>query len=189
MFENKDFVKHLEDLKYKKVPHVFPNLLTLEEEAVLRYYTTNAGYKNLNRSLRGEIEMTKEFRVQERLMNKALDKLPNYESSSLLYRIEYLSESQIEKYYKINEIVTNKHFTSSSYDPDAIGKAMRKRAYTVLIRIESKNGKLIEPISTLQIEKEVVFKSKTTFFVKDIKITTSPEDYVTPIKTIILKEL
>ncbi len=189
LLSNKEYVKHLDDLKYARVSRVFSKLLTIEEEAVLRFYTTNAGYKNFNKALRGEIKMTDEFLAQESLMNKALDKLPNYNSSSLLYRIEYLTPMQIENLYKKGNIITNKHFTSSSYSANAIGKAMEKRAYTVLIRIESNSGKLLEDISTFKIENEVLFKSNTKFFVEDIRMSTSPEDFVTPIKTIILKEL
>ncbi|OPC01948.1 ADP-ribosyltransferase [Elizabethkingia meningoseptica] len=132
--------------------------------------------------------MTEFYSTQEKLMNEALEKLPVYESESLLYRIENLTNTQIEEYYTVGKEIENKHFTSSSYDDFAIGKAMERRAYTILIRIESKNGRLIEGLSTFNQEKEVLFKSKTKFYVDDIRMSTSPEDYATPIKTIILKE-
>lgn len=189
LYKNKEFLKHLEDLKYGRVARVYPKLLSLEEEAVLRFYTTNAGYKNLNKALRREIEMTDEFLAQEQLMNQALDKLPNYKTDALLYRIENLTPEQIEKHYVKGETITNMHFTSSTYDMNAIGKAMERRPYTMLIRIEAKNGKLIENISTFEKEKEILFKSNTSFLIDDIRMSTSPEDYMTPIKTIILKEL
>ena len=188
LLKNKEFLKHLDDLKYRRITRVYPKLLSLEEEAVLRYYTTNAGYKNFNKALRGEIKMTDEFLAQEQLMNQALDKLPNYKTDALLYRIEYLTDAQIKEYYKVGEEVTNKHFTSTCYDQFAIGEAMKKRAYTVLIRIESKNGKMIEDISTLKEENEILFKSNTEFYVKDIKMTSNPSDWASEIKTIILIE-
>lgn len=188
LLKNEEFLKHLDDLKYGRVKRVYPKILSLEEEAVLRYYTTNAGYKNFNKALRGEIEMTDEFLAQEQLMNQALDKLPNHKTDALLYRIEYLTDAQIKEYYKIGEEITNKHFTSTCYDQFAIGEAMKKRAYTVLIRIESKNGKMIEDISTLKEENEILFKSNTEFYVKDIKMTSNPSDWASEIKTIILIE-
>lgn len=150
---------------------------------------SNPGYKKFNQALRGEIPMTTEFKIQKELMmNKGLDKLPKYQSESLLYRIENLTPQQIDEYYKIGKTIENKHFTSSTYDMDAIGVAMRNRAYTVLIRIKGKNGKVIEDLSTLKSEKEVLFKSNTKFEVKDIRESTSPEDFISKIKTIELIE-
>jgi len=189
LFKNKEFVKHLNDLKYEIIKRAYPNLLSLEEEAVLRFYTTNAGYKLFNQSLRGEIKMTDEFLAQEQLMNNALDKLPNYKSDGLLYRIENLTEKQIDEYYKISNEITNKHFTSSTYDMFSIGEAMKKRAFTILIRIETKTGKLIEPLSTLKEESEVLFKSNTSFYVNRFTENVNPSDPFGPkIKTIIIKE-
>ncbi|MFN4198074.1 MAG: hypothetical protein ACK4FS_03505 [Flavobacterium sp.] len=155
LLNNKEYVKHLDDLKYGRVKRVLPKLLTLEEEAILRFYTTNAGYKNFNKALRGEIKMTDEFFAQERLMNQALNKLPNYNSKDILYRIENLTDDQIKSYYKVGEEVTNKHFTSCTYNIDAIAVAMRSRSYIVMIHIIGENGKKIEALSTLSKEKEI----------------------------------
>ncbi|KMQ70036.1 ADP-ribosyltransferase [Chryseobacterium sp. FH2] len=132
--------------------------------------------------------MTEFYKTQEKIMNEALKKLPIYESESLLYKIENLTQEQINKMYKKGEEITNNHFTSSSYNDFAIGKAMERRPHTILVRIEGNSGRLIEGLSTFNKEKEVLFKSKTKFYVDDIRMSTSPEDYITPIKTIILKE-
>ena len=179
----------MDDLKYGRITRVYPNLLTLEEEAVLRYYTTNTGYKNFNKTLRRETEMTDEFLAQEQLMNLALDKLPNYKTDALLYRIENLTDAQIKEYYKVGEEITNKHFTSTSYDIFSIGEAMRKRDFTILIRIETKTGKLIEPVSTFKDEGEVLFKSNTIFYVDRFTESINPLDpFDSKIKTVIIKE-
>lgn len=189
LLKNKEFVNLLEDLKYSRVSRVYPDLLSLEEEAVLRFYTTNSGYKNFNKALRSEIKMTDEFLAQEQLMNQSLDKLPNYKTDALLYRIENLTDAKIEEYYKVGEEVTNKHFTSSSYDMFSIGEAMRKRKFTVLIRIETKTGKLIEPVSTFKDEGEVLFKSNTSFYVDKFTENINPlNPFGSKIKTIIIKE-
>lgn len=189
LLKNKEFVKHLEDLQYGRIKRVYPNILSLEQEAVLRFYTTNVGYKNFNKALRGEIEMTDEFLAQEQLMNQALDKLPNLKTDALLYRIENLTDVEIKEYYKVGEEVTNKHFTSSSYDMFSIGEAMRKRKFTVLIRIETKTGKLIQSISTYKDEGEVLFKSNTTFYVDKFTENINPLDpFGSKIKAIIIKE-
>ena len=187
--KSEDYLKYFDELKSGIVSRAFAKLLTLEEEAVLRFYTTNKGYKNFNKALRGEVKMTEFFRAQETLMNQALDKLPNYKQSGLLYRIENLSEEEIKSIYKIGDTITNKHFTSSTYDSYAIAGAMEKRNYTILIRIEGKNGKLIESLSTFGKEKEVIFKSKTKFKVIDIRETNNPIDFASRIETVILKEI
>ena len=132
--------------------------------------------------------MTDEFLAQEQLMNQALDKLPNYKTDALLYRIENLSDAQIEEYYKVGKEVTNKHFTSSTYSEKAIERAIEFRSANLLIRIESKSGKLIENLSTLKKEKEILFKSNTEFYVKEIGFEPNPYEPWIPIKRIILIE-
>ncbi|KMQ70037.1 ADP-ribosyltransferase [Chryseobacterium sp. FH2] len=153
----------------------------------MKFYTTNAGYKNFNKALRGEIKITEFYKTQEKMMNEALEKLPIYESENLLYRIENLTDAQINEYYKVGKDIENKHFTSTSYSADAIAESMKKRPYSVLIRIESKNGRLIESLSIKREEKEIIFSSKTKFYVKEITNTNNPLDY-SEIKTIKLIE-
>jgi hypothetical protein len=151
--------------------------LSIEEEAVIKYYTTNAGYKNFNQALRGEIPMTQEFISQERLLNQALDKLPisvyNGEHT-LLYRIEDLSNELISSIYTEGQVVELKSFISATYSRDAIKQAMLSRPHSYLIRIQGKNGKLIEEISTLSSEREILFKSNSKFRVKKVDVITHP---------------
>jgi hypothetical protein len=135
--------------------------------------------------------MTEEFAALERILNKALDKLPvsiHNNAVKLLYRIENLTDAQISEYYLVGNTITNKHFTSATYDLDAIARVMREREYIVLIHIYGKNGRLIEEISTLMSEKEILFKSQTKFFVQKISKTTNP-DTLDPILTIKLIEI
>lgn len=162
--------------------------ISLEEEVILRFYTTNSGYRNFNQALRGEIALTEEFKIQKELMNKALNKLPKYKTEDFLYRIENLTNKQIDEYYKVGKTIENKHFTSSSYSEEAIIEAMRNREYTVLIKIKGKNGRLIEELSTLKIEREILFKSNTKFQVKEVGYDYNPLEPWKPIKRIILIE-
>lgn len=156
----------------------------------MRFYTTKEGYKNFNRALRGEIPITDFYLSQKNLMNQALKKLPtSNHNNSLLYRIEDLSEDKISKLYVQGSLIKTKGFTSATYSEDAIIEAMRNRPYTVLIRIEGREGKLIEELSTLPSEKEILFKSETIFKVEKVGFSPNPEDYMIPIKTIWLKEL
>ena len=134
--------------------------------------------------------MTEFYASQEKLMNEALDKLPiSNHNKELLYRIENLTENKISELYVEGSTIKTKGFTSATYSEKAVIDAMRVRPYTVLIRIEGKNGRLLEEISTLPLEKEILFKSETIFRVEKVGFSPNPEDYMTPIKTIWLKEL
>ncbi|EQB93068.1 hypothetical protein C874_16905 [Elizabethkingia anophelis 502] len=188
LLKDKSFSEIYWDLSNGKIKRVFGNLLKYEEEAVLRFYTTNAGYKNFNKALRGEIKMTGFYSVQEKLMNEALEKLPVYESENLLYRIENLTEVQVKEYYKVGEVITNRHFTSATYSEEAVEGAIELRPANLLIIIENKNGRLIENLSTLKKEKEVLFKSSTKFYVKEIGFEPNPYEPWVPMKRIILVE-
>ena len=136
--------------------------------------------------------MTDFYTAQKNLMEQALAKMPNSSyntSSNLLYRIENLTESQISSIYVEGSTINTNAFTSATYSENAIIDAIRSRPYTVLIRIEGKNGKLIEDLSTLPSEKEILFRTNTNFEVDKVGFSPNPDDYMTPIKTIWLKEL
>lgn len=168
---NTDFSTIYDNFVSGSLVRKFQNILSIEEEAILRFYTTNPGYQNLNQALRGEIPMTDFYRAQKNLMDQALSKIPNssYNTSpNLLYRIENLTNDQINAIYQKGKNITNDHFTSSTYSVDAIRDAMKVRSHTVLIRIKGKNGKLIEDLSTLQAEKEILFKTGTQYKVNDV---------------------
>ena len=78
LLSNEDYRKIYNDFVTGKVTRKFTKELSLEEEAVLRFYTTKEGYKNFNRALRGEIPITDFYISQKNLMNQALNKLPKY---------------------------------------------------------------------------------------------------------------
>ncbi|SPE77504.1 ADP-ribosyltransferase exoenzyme [Flavobacterium columnare] len=189
---NTFFSTYLDGLTNGIFTRKFTNILSIEEEAVLKFYTTNPGYKDFNRALRGEIPMTDFYNAQKSLMEQALSKMPNSifnGSKNLLYRIENLTDVQISSIYIEGSIINTKAFTSATYSENAIIDAIRNRSYTVLIRIEGKNGKLIEELSTLPAEKEILFKTGSIFEVNKVGFSPNPDDYMTPIKTIWLKEL
>lgn len=99
--------------------------------------------------------MTDFYISQKKLMNQALKKLPtSNHNNSLLYRIEDLSENKISELYVQGSIIKTKGFTSATYSEDAVIEAMRNRPYTVLIRIEGKDGKLIEGLQHYHLKKK-----------------------------------
>jgi ADP-ribosyltransferase exoenzyme len=190
--KNASFTTYLEGLTNGSITRKFATILNIEEEAVLKFYTTNPGYKDFNRALRGEIPMTDFYTAQKNLMEQALAKMPTSSfnnSQNLLYRIENLTEAQIASIYVEGGTINTKAFTSATHSEDAIIDAIRNRPHNVLIRIEGKNGKLIEDLSTLPAEKELLFKTGTNFKVDKVGFSPNPDGYMTPIKTIWLKEL
>ena len=190
MLRNSSFRRYRDELYNDPLSRSFGNMLSVEEEAILKFYTTNEGYKNLNRALRGEIPMTDAYAAQERLMNQALSRLPNSRYSGKLFRIETHKAGAIPMIYKEGEIFTARHFMSTTHSEEALIEAMRARTPNLLIRIEAKSGKLIEDLSTFYVEKEILFKSGTRFRVKKVGISGDPEkDYIVPIKTVFLEEL
>ena len=79
----------------------------------------------------------------------------------MTYRDTTLPDEVLEK-YQIGKIVTEKAFMSSSID-----NSLSTFKGNVRFIIQSKNGKIIEDISDYPDEREVLFKDRTKFFIKD----------------------
>ena len=97
------------------------------------------------------------------------------------------------KQNKIGDEITYRNFLSTSSERDIAIKFLTKNNLKTqeasLIIVKGKKGKLIEGLSTLPSEKEILFKSETIFKVEKVGFSPNPEDYMIPIKTIWLKEL
>ena len=193
---NSSFKSYFDDLVANPSTRKFANTLSIEEEAVLKFYTTNEGYEFFNIALRGEIPMTDFYTAQKNLMNQALDKLPNYSNQSELWRgLKNLSLDDVKAMYVKDAVVTEKHFMSSAYDVNDFIQSSRQRNFEYIIKVEGKSGKLIEPASTLPEEAEVLFKSDTQFKVEKASYDLHPDDsYLNSqgqpfIWTVVLKEL
>jgi len=194
LFQNPDLAS------YKKVlesgGQKLSQFLTVEEEAVIKYYTTNAGYKKFNQALRGEIDMTSEFAYQEKLLTQALEKLPNFANQDELWRgIKNVDLQEIKRIYKKDAVITETSFLSTAYNIDDFVRSSRERDFTIIFKIKGKNGKLIESVSALPEEAEVLFKRGAKFRVKNAGNDIHPDPkYEGPngvpwIWTIIMEEL
>ena len=86
-----------------------------------------------------------------------MKKLPDYKGN-VIRTLSHLPESILNT-YQVGEIVTERGFISASFgfNVDNIG------SYPYKFIISSKHGKKIHKISTMDIEKEVLFKSGTQF--------------------------
>ena len=63
LLTNEDYKRIYNDFVSGKVTRKFIKKLSLEEEAVLRFYTTKEGYKNFNRALRSEIPNPEDYMI------------------------------------------------------------------------------------------------------------------------------
>jgi hypothetical protein len=138
-----------------------------EFEKAIIYYYTEEGYESLNETLRNGEPITElgEF------LNYSLSKLPDYRL--LCYRTMICSKLELKKYYKAfndNSIVLESSFLSCSKS-----KLLSLQfSESPLFVIKSKRGKEIEKIAKFGIdsgqnEKEVLFRSNSSFKVLDIK--------------------
>ena len=141
--------------------------LTVEEKAVLYWFTEN-GYEGLNQILRhNKGEKTPPFSI---LLDIALKKLSSY--NFIVYRGVRFTTSRLEKYQ--NALERNEPIIEHAFMSTSIRRQAASQYGTIILRIFSKNGKLIENISKFGInspfnEREVLFTKGSKFLVLDIK--------------------
>ncbi|UOQ65806.1 type VI secretion system tube protein TssD [Hymenobacter volaticus] len=137
------------------------NLISVEEQAVVAYYTTGEGYRNFNQALRGEMPMTDFFRAQERVLNGALEKLPKYQS----WVVRGTGESETKRFAAaaVGDVIEYDNFVSSSLEEFIADDFMYRKNGEYVLRIKSKNGVRITEMSMAKSEDEVLFLSKRKF--------------------------
>jgi uncharacterized protein HI_1407 len=128
--------------------------LSKPEAVILREYTGHSA-QQINAELRSNKPSLKALSFA-RILNRALNKLSSYRGK--VWRDIDLPEKTLAK-YSVGEVVTEKGFVSSSRDE--FERFDSARPHRLLIH--SKNGKIIEKISVLPLEYEVLFKSGTKF--------------------------
>jgi hypothetical protein len=141
--------------------------LTVEEKAVIYWYSSN-GYEGINNILR-ESKGKKSPQLGI-LLNIALSKLPN--SNLVVYRGIRFTHSRLKQYllaFEISEPIVEYAFMSTS-----LRKSTATQFGTIILRIFSKNGKLIEQIAKFGLnsslnEREILFEKGSQFIVLEIK--------------------
>ena len=146
--------KRVQGPRYSKV---MPEL-SVQEKAILHDYTRD-GYQ-VNKALRGSSPMREFESSYERLLNRALSKLPDYQGK--VFRRVDLKPQLIAK-YKPGQQITEKAFSSTSFvrSDDFDGN--------VEFIINSRTGKNIRDISELDLEDEVLLRSNTAFKVLNVE--------------------
>ena len=187
LLSNEDYRKIYNDFVTGKIERKFTKELSLEEEAVLRFYTTKEGYKNFNRALRGEIPITDFYLSQKNLMNQALNKLPKYNKP--VYRGLGKEGSKYFSSLKKGDKITEKSFLSSSLDEDVAELFMNRNNGNTILIIEHKSGVSIANISQSGFEGEILLKSDRTFIIENKTFKPRFDESDPLIQEIYLKEI
>lgn len=143
-------------------------IITKDELYALNTYIGSDSYK-INDNLRNGIELSNHYENVVNNLDKALDKMDNYEG--IVTRSVWINSEDIDyflKDYKENTVMYHKSFLSSTsgdiYNPEA----------RVQMTIKSKTGKDIRKYN--EKEQEILFKRDVNFLVE--KVDTSDDYYV-----------
>lgn len=158
-------IKNKADEIKNKIPKNIVNMLT-DSEMVAINSLTFMEYINVNSSLRGELSdktQSDRYTLFAEVISSGLKKLPDYQGlvrRSVSYGSEILAE------HKVGQTVIYKSFTHCTYDDNDIFPNKN----TLLI-IYSKHGKVIDFMSKVPSEKEVIINKSAKFMVKHIDRT------------------
>ncbi len=167
--KNADFKKVYDDLVSGVAERKFVDELTLEEEAVFKFYTNETYYK-FNQSLINKSSSDDILEI-EKLLNSTLDKLPSVSGN----KFRGIGKSEIDKLdsYNVGDEVPYDNFLSTSLDSKEAGKFARKNqdktGEGAIIIIESKNGKSIKKYSDADFEEEILHKSGSKFVLTKVE--------------------
>lgn len=167
LLKNNDFKAIYDDFISGKVSRKFADKLSIEEEAVFKFYT-NKSYYNFNQALiKGD--KTDDIVAIEELLNQALDKIPS--SQGTYYRGIGKDEIQMLEKLKVGDEITYKNFLSTSSEKekaiDFYYSNVKKTGQGALLDIISVNGKKIDKYSDAT-EWEILHRSNTKFELIDI---------------------
>lgn len=186
---NKDYIKSLEFIQ--SIGRPLGKWLALEQAGSINLYTKSY-YINFNKALRKQkgYSMTQEFKALQHVLDDALERLPVSEhNNKILQRSAYFTEKEVNRLFKVGEDFVEEAFFSTTYSEEALYAWMRMvNTDNVLFKVHGKNGKLIEAVSNIPNEAEVLFKSKTVFRVESVRKIDHPLDKSKLITEIILKE-
>ncbi|HEY8936997.1 MAG TPA: RHS repeat-associated core domain-containing protein, partial [Cyclobacteriaceae bacterium] len=160
--------------------------LSLEEESIIRHYT-GSSHTELNKVLEGAGELTDDMTEYKNLLNKGLQKLPNYQGE--VFRGLGKAESVIAKGWVEGQEVTFQSFKSTSRSIDEADNFMFNGSGDVSLIINSKTGKAIDKVSFDPNELEVLFESGKKFKVDQVTYRARIVESDPLIKEITLTEL
>lgn len=138
--------------------------LTGEDKKAINEYT-DWGYKEINKSLRDNQELSDSLEELKNNLEEALDKLPFYEGD--VQRGISIPKADLQDFlnnYQKGDILLTKEFLSTS-----AGSLTEDFVYSdIIFKIKSKTGRHIKEYSGMKEENEVLFKTNSTFIVKEV---------------------
>lgn len=147
------------------IPRRHQDLISVEEQSIIAYYTTKEGYQDFNLALRGEVNRSDFINAQEIFLNRALSKLPKFTGS--VVRGTGATETQRLNLASKGDIIEYKNFVSTSLDEGIADDFMYRKHGEYILRIQSKQGVSITDISLAPAEDEILFSSNSKFRVVD----------------------
>jgi hypothetical protein len=141
------------------------------EEAAMKLFVADDYYRNYNKALAGEIDMTLEYHAIKELMVAVHVKLPKVDGA-----VVFRGAGSEESIFASNltngqEFHFNGRFTSSSNDEYVADLFRQGNGGNVIWQIESKTGVDIKKINSG--ESEVLFKPFTIYKLLDVSASTS----------------
>ena len=162
LLKNTDFKAVYDDFISGATKRKFANKLSIEEEAVFKFYTNKSYYKFNQALISGN--KTDDIIEIEKLLNHALDKVPS--SQGTYYRGIGKDEIEMLEKLKVGDEVTYKNFLSTSSEKekaiDFYYSNLKRTEKGALLDIISNNGKKIDKYSDMT-EWEILHNSNTKF--------------------------
>lgn len=157
------------------------NISDAERQAILDY--TGEKFNAINGYYRGwKKEISEENKKIADTLSDFIKKSPKV--SATTYRGISLNEYTVDKFIaslKKGDNFGDAGFMSTSYDKNQALKFGTSDRVKCLVQIEGKNGVLIENLSDVKMEKEILFNRESELIVKDFKIKQSKNGIFTEI--------
>lgn len=170
MLKNNDFKKIYEDLVSGVTPRRFATELSIEEEAIYKFYT-NVSYYKYSNALYNGTNLTDDIIELEKFLNSTISKLPVSPGNYL--RAIGKSELDFYKSLSIDQEFTIPNHLSSTFDRDIAEvfyqKNLTKTGEAAIIDVYSKTGRKIFKYSDASFEAEVLHISKVKFKLKKME--------------------
>ena len=182
MRKNTDYLETLSPYSSGTLSRKFSSM-DIHEEAMIRHYTTDA-HVALNNAIKSGSNLSDDLLEFKNTLNIALDKLPD--NVGIVHRGLDELNSIAAEFWTVGQKIQRPAFVSSSTSESIAETFMNLRGGHVVLKIESKTGKLIKDAAVNPNELEVLFKSGKEFEV--IKAAT-PKPGNASILEVTLKEL
>ena len=161
LFNNNTLIEIRNQIEIGVIPRKHADMISIDEQSVVAFYTTAEGYREFNMALRGDMSMSTFFTAQEKVLNEALNKLPRYSGSV----IRGTGITEIDRFEStlVGDIIDYNNFVSCSLDESIADEFMERKGGEYILRIQSKKGVMISEMSLASSEDEVLFSSKSKF--------------------------